>query len=324
MKSWRVHAWGEPETMVLENIAEPLPAAGQVRIRNKACALNFFDILQIQGKYQVKPPFPFTPGAEAAGVVDAVGDGVTGLKIGDRVAAMTHGEGFAECSVAPVLSVFPIPEAMTFEEAAAMPIVYHTSYYALTHRTKLRMGETLLVHAGASGVGMSAIQIGKAVGAKTIATAGTEAKRQFAQAQGASHVIDYSDPGWVDRVKELTNGQGADVIYDPVGGDVFDASTKCVAPEGRILVIGFASGRIPTIAANRVLLKNISLIGVLWGAYVKAHPDYSGRVHAALMELYGLGMVRPQVGAKYAFDDLPHALRDLADRKVLGKAVVTI
>src|SRR5277367_3922736 len=196
MKSWRVHSWGEPETMVLEDIDEPIPAAGQVRIRNKACALNFFDILQIQGKYQVKPPFPFTPGAETAGVVDAVGDNVTGLKIGDRVMGMTQGGGFAECSVAPALSVFPIPEAMTFEEAAATPIVYHTSYYALTHRTKLRMGESLLVHAGASGVGMSAIQIGKAVGAKIIATASTEAKRQFAQAQGAAHVVDYSDPAW--------------------------------------------------------------------------------------------------------------------------------
>jgi len=323
MKAWRVHAWGEPETMLLENIDEPTPAAGEVRIRNKACALNFFDLLQIQGRYQIKPPFPFIPGAETAGVVDAVGGSVTGVKAGDRVMAITHGGGFAECSLAPSINVFPIPEAMSFEEAAATPIVYHTSYYALTHRTKLRMGESMLVHAGASGVGMSAIQIGKAVGAKIIATAGTEAKRSFAQAQGASHVLDYSDPAWTDRVKELTNGRGADVIYDPVGGDIFDSSTKCIAEEGRILVIGFASGRIPTIAANRVLLKNISLVGVLWGGYVQSHPDYPGRVHAALMELYSLGMVRPQVGGKYAFEELPRALRDLADRKVMGKAVIT-
>ena len=324
MKSWRVHAWGEPETMVLENIDEPAPGAGQVRIRNKACALNFFDILQIQGKYQIKPPFPFTPGAETSGVIDAVGEGVTAISAGDRVMAMTHGGGFAECSVAPASSVFKIPDAMSFEEAAAMPIVYHTSYYALTHRTKLRLGESLLVHAGASGVGMSAIQIGKAVGALIIATAGSEAKRAFAQAQGARHVVDYSDPAWVDRVKELTNGRGADVIYDPVGGDIFDASTKCIAPEGRLLVIGFASGRIPTIAANRLLLKNISVVGVLWGGYVQSHPDYPGRVHSALMELYSLGMVRPQVGSKYPFEELPQALRDLADRKVMGKAVIAV
>lgn len=324
MKAWRVHAWGEPETIRLENVDEPTPAAGQVRIRNQASALNFFDILQIQGKYQIKSPFPFIPGAETAGVIDALGDGVTGMKAGNRVMALTHGGGFAECSVAPASNVFPIPAAMGFAEAAATPIVYHTSYYALTHRTKLRMGESLLVHAGASGVGMSAIQIGKAVGAKVIATAGSEAKRSFAQAQGASHVVDYSDPGWVDRVKEMTNGRGADVIYDPVGGDIFDLSTKCIAPEGRILIIGFASGRIPTIAANRVLLKNISVVGVLWGGFVQAHPDYPGRVHAALMELYSLGMVRPQVGGKYAFEDLPHALKDLADRKVLGKAVIAV
>jgi len=324
MKAWRVHAWGEPETIQLENINEPTPAAGQVRIRNKACALNFFDILQIQGKYQIKPPFPFIPGAETAGVIDALGDGVSGMKAGDRVMALTHGGGFAECSIAPASNVFPIPDVMAFEEAAATPIVYHTSYYALTHRTKLRMGESLLVHAGASGVGMSAIQIGKAVGARVIATAGSEAKRSFAQAQGASQVVDYSDPSWVDRVKELTNGRGADVIYDPVGGDIFDLSTKCIAPEGRILIVGFASGRIPTIAANRVLLKNISVVGVLWGGFVQAHPDYPGRVHAALMELYSLGMVRPQVGGKYAFEDLPQALKDLADRKVLGKAVIAV
>jgi NADPH2:quinone reductase len=324
MKSWRVHAWGEPETMVLEAADAPSPGAGEVRIRNKACALNFFDILQVQGKYQIKPPFPFIPGAETAGVVDAIGDGVTSLKAGDRVAAMTHGGGFAEFSVAPASSVFAIPETLGFEEAAAMPIVYHTSYYALTHRTKLRMGESLLVHAGASGVGMAAIQIGKAVGATVIATAGSEAKRAFAQAQGARHAVDYTDPAWVERVKELTNGRGADVIYDPVGGDIFDASMKCIAPEGRLLVIGFASGRIPSIAANRVLLKNISVVGVLWGGYVQSHPDYPGRVHAALTELYSLGMVRPQVGSKYAFEQLPQALRDLADRKVLGKAVVTI
>jgi NADPH2:quinone reductase len=324
MKCWRVHAWGEPETMTLDTVEEPSAGAGEIRIRNKACALNFFDILQVQGKYQIKPPFPFIPGAETAGVVDAIGDGVANLKVGDRVAAMTHGGGFAEFSVAPASSVFPIPDSLSFEEAAAMPIVYHTSYYALTHRTKLRMGESLLVHAGASGVGMSAIQIGKAVGAMVIATAGSEAKRAFAQAQGARHVVDYNDPAWVDRVKELTSGRGADVIYDPVGGDIFDASTKCIAPEGRLLVIGFASGRIPSIAANRVLLKNISVVGVLWGGYVQAHPDYPGRVHAVLMELYSLGMVRPQVGAKYAFEQLPQALRDLTDRKVMGKAVITM
>jgi NADPH:quinone reductase len=322
MKSWRVHNWGEPESMLLEEVEEPSPGPGQVRIRNHAAALNFFDILQIQGKYQVKPPFPFTPGAEVAGTIDAIGAGVSAHRAGDRVMAMTHGGAFAESSVAPASSVFAMPENMSFEEAAAMPIVYHTSYFALTHRTTLLPSEWLLVHAGASGVGMSAIQIGKALGARVIATAGSERKLEFSRAQGADYALDYNEASWVDRVKEIT-GRGADVIYDPVGGDVFDLSMKCIAPEGRLLVIGFASGRIPSVAANRVLLKNMSLVGVLWGGHVQLHPEYPSKIHPALMELYTAGKIHPAFGAAYAFTDLPHALRDLADRKVMGKAVVT-
>jgi len=322
MKAWRVHVFGEPESMLLEDIPTPEPGIGQIRIRNRACALNFFDILQVQGKYQIKPPFPFTPGAETAGIVDAIGEGVSGIEPGDRAIAMTHGGGFAECSLAPATSVFPMPGSMTFEEGAAMPIVYHTSYFAFTHRTQLRAGEWLLVHAGASGVGMSAIQIGKALGARVIATAGSEDKLAFSLAQGADHALDYSDATWVDRVKELTGGRGADVIYDPVGGDVFDLSSKCIAPEGRLLVIGFASGRIPSIAANRVLLKNMSLVGVLWGGYVQSHPEYPAPTHAALAQMYAAGQIHPAVGAAYNFDHLPTALRDLANRRVMGKAVV--
>ncbi len=279
--------------------------------------------MQIQGKYQIKPPFPFTPGAEVAGIVEAVGQGVDSVREGDRVMAMPHGGGFAEISLAPASSVFTMPAGMSFEEAAAIPIVYHTSHFAFTHRTQLRAGEWLVVHAGASGVGMSAIQIAKAMGARVIATAGSESKRAFATAQGADHVLDYSDAGWVDRVKELTGG-GADVIYDPVGGDVFDLSTKCIAPEGRLLVIGFASGRIPSIAANRVLLKNMSVVGVLWGGYVASHPEYSAGVHISLMEMYAAGKIRPSVGARYPFSELPRGLRDLADRKVMGKAILAI
>jgi NADPH2:quinone reductase len=321
MKAWRVHGWGEPETMTLESIAVPEPGEGQVRIRNHAAALNFFDILQVQGKYQIKPPFPFTPGAETAGVIDAVGSNVANFKTGDRVIAMTHGSGFAEYSLAPATSVFAIPEAMSFAEGAAMPIVFHTSYFAFTHRTTIRSGEWVLVHAGASGVGMSAIQIAKALGAKVIATAGSAEKLEFSTKQGADHVLDYNDGSWVDRVKEIT-GRGADVIYDPVGGDVFDLSSKCIAPEGRLLVIGFASGRIPSIAANRVLLKNMSLVGVLWGGYVQLHREYPAIAHAGLMKMYAAGQIKPAVGATYDMADVPRALSDLADRKVMGKAVI--
>jgi NADPH2:quinone reductase len=324
MRAWRVHDWGEPETMRLEEAPALTPGEGQVRIRNAAAALNFFDVLQVQGKYQVKPPFPFTPGAEVAGVVDAVGEEVTSFRPGDRVVAMPHGNGFAEYSVTRVTSCFAIPDDMTFEQAAAMPIVYHTSYFALTHRTQLHAGETLLVHAGASGVGMSAIQIGKALGARVIATAGSAEKLAFATEQGADHVISYAEPTWVDRIKELTVGRGADVIYDPVGGDVFDLSTKCIASEGRLLVIGFASGRIPTLAMNRVLLKNMAVVGVLWGGWVQSHPEYPGEVHPVLMEMFRAGKIRPVVGSTYAFDEVPRAMRDLAGRKVMGKAVITI
>lgn len=323
MKAWRVHNWGEPETMSWEDIPAPEPAAGQLRVRNHAAALNFFDILQVQGKYQIKPPFPFTPGAEVAGIVEAIGDGVTEFKPGDRVLSMTHGNAFAEQSVTLANNTFAIPDAMGFSEAAAFPVVYHTSYFALQERAALQAGEWLLVHAGASGVGVSAIQIGKAFGARVIATAGGPEKLTFAKAQGADHVIDYSDASWVDQVKELTEGRGADVIYDPVAGDVFDLSTKCIASAGRLLVIGFASGRIPTIAANRILLKNMSVVGALWGGHVKAHPEYSRIAQRALADLYAQGKIKPPKPVEYPLADAPAALRDLANRKVLWKAVLT-
>jgi len=319
MKAWRVHAWGEPETMSLEEIAAPEPGPGQVRIRNHAAGLNFFDILQVQGKYQIKPPFPFTPGAEVAGVVDVVGAGVTEFSAGDRVLSITHGGAMAEYSLGQIGMTFAIPAGMDFPEAAAFPIVYHTSYFALRLRARLQAGECLLVHAGASGVGMSAIQLGRAFGARVIATAGSSEKLEFAKSLGAEHVIDYSDGTWVDQVKQLTSGRGADVIYDPVGGDIFDLSTKCIAPGGRLLVIGFASGRIPTIAANRILIKDIAIVGALWGTYAAAHPDYLAEAQRALA-----GLVQPPKPRSYPLDQAPSALRDLVNRKILGKAALTI
>jgi NADPH:quinone reductase len=323
MKAWRVHAWGEPESMSFEDVALPEPGAGQVRIRNHAAALNFFDILQVQGKYQIKPPFPFTPGAEVAGIIDAVGPDITQFKAGDRVLSLTHGGAFAEQSLSRADSTFPIPAGMDFPEAAAFPVVYHTSYFALRERSALEPGEWLLVHAGASGVGVTAIQLGRAFGARVIATAGGPEKLAFAKAQGAEHAIDYSDASWVDQVKQLTGDRGADVIYDPVGGDVFDLSTKCIASGGRLLVIGFASGRIPTIAANRILLKNMSVVGALWGGHVKAHPEYSGLAQQALAELYAKGAIKPPKPVEYPLAEAPAALRDLANRQVLWKAVLT-
>ena len=323
MKAWRVHNWGEPETMSFEDVALPEPGPGQIRIRNHAAALNFFDILQVQGKYQIKPPFPFTPGAEVAGTVDAAGPDVSHVKKGDRVLSMTHGNAFAEQTLSRADNTFLIPNGMDFPEAAAFPVVYHTSYFALRDRAALQPGEWLLVHAGASGVGVSAIQIGRAFGARVIATAGGPEKLAFAKTQGAEFTIDYTNPSWVDEVKQITGGRGADVVYDPVGGDVFDLSTKCIASAGRLLVIGFASGRIPSIAANRILLKNISIVGALWGGHVQAHPGYSAQAQRALADLYAQGKIKPPRPVEYPLAEAPAALRDLANRKILWKAVLT-
>lgn len=323
MKAWQVDGWGEPESMVLREVAPPEPGPTQVRIRTRAASLNFFDILQIQGKYQDRPPFPFTPGAEAAGIVDQVGAEVRQFSPGDPVMAFTWGGGMAECALAAAAWTFRIPAGMDFREAAALPIVYHTSWYALRRRAKLLAGEWLLVHAGASGVGMSAIQIGKALGARVIATAGSRAKLDFALAQGAAHAIDYREPKWVDQVKELTGG-GADVVYDPVGGDVFELSTRCIAPEGRLLVIGFAAGRIPEIAANRILLKNMSVVGIFWGQHARRNPEFVAETQEELSAMYTAGRIRPVVGRTYRLEDAPRALRELAERQVAGKAVLEI
>ncbi len=324
MKSWQVHAFCEPEQMTLDDVPVPVPGPHEVRIRNHAAALNFFDILQIQGKYQVRPPFPFTPGAEVSGTVDAVGAEVKHVFPGDPVMAMTHNGAFAEYSLAASNRTFHAIAGMDFAEAAAMPVVYHTSYFALHRRAGLAHGEWLLVHAGASGVGMAAIQIGKAYGARVIATAGSQAKLDFCVAQGADHALLYSGAGWVEHVKEITNGRGVDVVYDPVGGDVFDLSTRAIAPEGRMLVIGFASGRIPSVPANRILLKDISIVGVHWGQYVQQHPEFLAHTHEVLTAMYLGGQLHPVVGKTFRLDEVPAGLRELADRKILGKAVATI
>jgi NADPH2:quinone reductase len=211
---------------------------------------------------------------------------------------------------------------MDFATASTVPVVYQTSLFALRERAALRAGEWLLVHAGASGVGTSAIQIGKAFGAQVIATAGGAEKLEFCRRNGADHAIDYGDAGWVDEVKRLTGGRGADVIYDPVGGDVFDLSTKCIAPLGRILIIGFASGRIPAIQANRVLLKNIAVVGAVWGGYSRLHPEYPAEAQKVLDEMYREGKIQPPAPVRYALADAPQALRDLANRKIVGKAAL--
>jgi NADPH2:quinone reductase len=324
MKAWLAREWCEPEAMELAEVPMLKLGPGEVVIANRAAALNFFDILLIQGKYQVRPPLPCTPGNEVAGVIEAVGEGVTRFAPGDRVQAIVSTGGYATHSRALASKTFPIPDSMSFEQAAGMIVVYQTSWFALTRRTSVKPGEWLLVHAGAGGVGTSAVQIGKALGARVMATAGNDEKLEFCLAQGAEAAFNYCDAKWVDQVKESTGGRGADIIYDPVGGEIFDLSTKCIAPEGRLLVIGFAGGTIPKIAANRVLLKDMSLVGVFWGSYVERYPEALSDMQRELIEMYSADRINPVVTGIWPLDQAPAAMRALASRRTTGKVVLAI
>lgn len=312
----------EPAELRVRETLAPKLWPGTVAVDVKAAGCNFFDILMCQGKYQVKPPFPFTPGAECAGVVTEVAGDVTEFVVGDRVLLSTQLGAFAERVVASARAAWKMPAGMSFEEGAAFPIVYPTSYAALVFRAGLRAGETLLVHAAAGGVGIAAVQIGKALGARVIATAGGPEKLAVARAAGADVGIDYQHEDFVARVKEETSGKGADVIYDSVGGDIFDASLKCIAWSGRLLVIGFAGGRIPEVKANRILLKNISVMGLHWGAYAQHEPARIPETMQALFDLYEAGKIKPVIFRTYPLEEIPAALQALAGRETWGKVIV--
>jgi len=314
--------WGEPSEMQYAEVADPTPGPGQVLIDVKAIGCNFPDILIVQGKYQMKPPLPFSPGHEVAGIVLAVGAEVTRVHQGQRVFAMIELGAYAERAVADETRVFAIPDAMSFEEAAAFALVNQTSYSALVHRAQMQPGEWLLVHAAAGGVGLAAVQIGKALGARVIATAGTAAKLEIARQSGADVLVDYRTEDWVERVKRVTDGHGADVIYDPVGGDVFDGSSKCIAFEGRLLVVGFAGGRIPSIAANRILLKNMSVVGVHWGMYQTLGSPLVDQWMSALLTMHGKGQIWPVIYKTYPLADAAKALAAIAARESYGKVVL--
>jgi len=314
--------WGEPSEMQYAEVADPTPGLDQVLIDVKAIGCNFPDILIVQGKYQMKPPLPFSPGHEVAGIVLAVGAGVTRVHQGQRVFAMIELGAYAERAVADETRVFAIPDAMSFEEAAAFALVNQTSYSALVHRAQMQPGEWLLVHAAAGGVGLAAVQIGKALGARVIATAGTAAKLEIARQSGADVRVDYRTEDWVERVKRVTDGHGADVIYDPVGGDVFDGSSKCIAFEGRLLVVGFAGGRIPSIAANRILLKNMSVVGVHWGMYQTLGSPLVDQWMSALLTMHGKGQIWPVIYKTYPLADAAKALAAIAARESYGKVVL--
>ena len=323
MRAIVVDHWMEPRELTLKDVPEPVLAPGGLAVDVKAAGCNFFDILMVRGQYQVKPPFPFIPGAELAGVVTAVGDGVRDFAPGDRVLASAGLGAFAERAVVSARAAWRMPEGMTFDEGAGFPIVYPTSYAGLVNRAHLKAGETLLVHAAAGGVGIAAVQIGKALGARVIGTAGGADKLEVVRRVGADVALDYRAEDWVERVKEATGGRGADVIYDSVGGEVTDGSLKCIAWNGRLLVIGFASGRIPEVKLNRVLLKNISLVGLHWGAHAMHEPERIDETFAALFELYREGKVEPVIYRAYPLTELPAALEALGSRQSYGKVVVT-
>ena len=324
MKKWLVKELGEPQDVLkIEESDRPVIKDGEVIIEVKAAALNFFDILLCQGKYQEKPLLPFTICSEVSGVIAKTNEG-SQFSEGQRVLALPKlpNGGLADFVSVPETSVYQIPESMSWTEGAAMFITYHTSYYSLFTRAGLQKGEVLLVHAGAGGVGSAAIQLGKAAGAFVIATAGGPDKVKICKELGADVVIDYENEDFVEIVKRETKGNGANVIFDPVGGQVFDRSRKCIAFDGRILVIGFAGGEIPTIPANHVLIKNYSIVGVHWGLFNKRTPEKVFKEHEELLSLFEQGKIKPLIYDEYDFEDVPETLNLLASRKTWGKVVV--
>jgi len=323
MRAIVVDRWLDPSELAVREIDPPPIGPGTIRIGVRAAGCNFFDILMVKGQYQVRPPFPFIPGAEIAGVVDEVGPNVKDFAVGDRVMAAPGIGAFAEQAVVPARAAYRLPDGMSFEAGAAFPIVYPTSYAALKFRAPVTPGDWLLVHAAAGGVGIAAVQIGKAMGARVIGTAGGPDKLEIVKRAGAEVAIDYQRENWVERVKEATGGHGADIIYDSVGGEITDGSLKCIAWNGRLLVIGFASGRIPEVKLNRVLLKNISLVGLHWGAHAVHEPARVGETFCALFGLYQQGAIEPMIYRSYPLAELPAALAALGGRQSWGKVVVT-
>jgi NADPH2:quinone reductase len=317
-------AWGGPESLTLEDLSLAALGPQDVRIKVHAAGLNFPDTLIIAGKYQVKPSFPFAPGMECAGEIVAVGEKVADLKPGDRVMATTGQGSFAEAVNCPANSVYKIPAAMPYEIAASFPITYGTTYHALVDRGRLRKGEVLLVHGAAGGVGLNAVELGRELGATVIGTVGSDEKAAIVQQYGAAHVINYARDSIKDRVKELTGGRGADVIYDPVGGDAFDQSLRCINWDGRLLVIGFASGRIPEAPANLALIKGCSIVGVFWGAFAAHDPQKNRANFAALLALYEQGRLKPHVSATFPLKEVPQAMQALLSRKTTGKVVIKV
>jgi NADPH2:quinone reductase len=328
VKAWVVRQLGGPESLRFEEVAPGEPAEGMVRINVRAAAINFPDALMVAGLYQVKPDLPFVPGVEVSGEVISAPP-ASGFKPGDRVmalldsAGLTHG-GYSELADAAPESVTRMPDNMSFDEGAGFTLIFQTGWFGLHRRANLQAGETLLVHAGAGGVGSAAIQLGKAAGAMVIATAGSDEKVEVCRRLGADHAVNYKTQDFVEEVKKITGGRGADVVFDPVGGDVYDRSTKCIAFEGRLVLVGFTSGRIPQAAANHVLIKNYSVVGLHWGLYTKRAPELISPASRALLELYEAGKIKPHISTRFPLSQAPRALATVAEGKSIGKVILTV
>lgn len=322
MKAVRCREWGGPETLVVEDVVLPDPAAGEVKIRVRAAGVNFPDVLIIQKKYQLQPALPFTPGAEVAGEVIAVGAGVTHLKAGDRVVSFCGLGGFAEELIAPAAVTMPMPPGVSFELAAVFSLAYGTSWHAVRDRAALQPGETMLVLGAAGGVGLAAIEIGKAIGARVIAAASSDEKLAVCREHGADEVINYQSEDLRDGITRICGKKGPDVVFDPVGGRYAEPAFRAIGWRGRYLVIGFADGNIPALPLNLPLLKGASIVGVFWGEFAKREP---GNNLKGMQEMTGWmreGKLKPRISKVYALAETPQALRDMAAREVIGKVVV--
>lgn len=324
MKAIVCEQYGPPEQLKYTDVKSYAPGSGEVLIEVKACAVNFPDTLIIQGLYQFKPDLPFVPGSDIAGVIKAVGEGVTHLKIGDEVISIVMQGGFAEEAISPAAVCFPKPPQMSFVDAASGVMAYGTSYYALKERAKLQSGETVLVLGAAGGVGLTAVDLAKVMGARVIAAASSDDKLEVCREHGADELINYSTEDLKSRVKELTGGKGVDVVYDPVGGEYSEAALRSIAWEGRYLVIGFAAGDIPKIPLNLVLLKGCQIVGVFWGSFVQRDPKANMQNMMQLMQWFSNGTIKPHIHAVYPLEQTPAALREMMDRKVKGKVVISI
>ncbi|UVL61490.1 NADPH:quinone oxidoreductase family protein [Pseudomonas sp. B21-032] len=324
MKAVLCKALGPAQNLVLEEVASPVPKKNEILLDVQAAGVNFPDTLIIEGKYQFQPPLPFSPGGEAAGVVSAVGEKAGNLKVGDRVMALTGWGSFAEQVAVPAYNVLPIPAQMDFTTAAAFGMTYGTSMHALSQRGQLKAGETLLVLGASGGVGLAAVEIGKAMGARVIAAASSAEKLAVAKAAGADELINYSETSLKDEIKRLTGGNGADVIYDPVGGDLFDQAVRGIAWNGRLLVVGFASGRIPELPVNLALLKGAAVLGVFWGAFAQRQPADNAANFQQLFAWFAEGKLKPLVSQTFPLAEAGAAIEMLGQRKAVGKLVVTM